>query len=103
MKIIIMLTGFLLALNANATGQLSDKQMYGYCETLAEVSETVMIQRQSGSSLSKLLKVSNDRFVREIVYKAFEEPRLESIKEKIAVDFRNKTHLDCINKYIKNK
>lgn len=101
MKTIIILITLLLTFNVNASEKYSSKKLE-HCETVAEISKNVMDFRQSGIEMSKILKAkgfAGSDTLKRVVIMAYEEPRLESLKEKMTIDFKNKIHVLCLKEF----
>lgn len=69
-----------------------------YCETIAGISEKIMMNRQAGASLSDALAIAKLDLVRMIVMDAWETPRysMESLSQREVDDLRDKWHLLCL-------
>lgn len=90
----IILLACLLTLNINA--ETTTKNKYSICDDISSLAKAIMINRQSGVSMSKMMGVAISPLALSIIKMAFSEPRLEYLKEDIAVNFSNKIHLECV-------
>ena len=107
----LLLTAFILiglVSSAYAQDKKSDLiKAETMCETLAEVAEMIMSNRQAGVSMSKVLAVLApkgptptplDIFDKESVLEAYSTPRYnsENIQKSTIADFRDQRHVDCL-------
>jgi len=74
-----------------------------YCESLAKLAETTMKARQSGVTLTSLVKSYDDktpRIVKALDLMAYDSPMWGSdrMKQQAATEFSNKVYLMCFKK-----
>lgn len=99
MKKIIKSAVLLLAVSQPVTADV--------CDTVYEVSASIMNNRQLNTPMPKMMKIAasagaDDKlreFMEEIVVLAYKQPRYDSAKyqERSIRDFANEMYLECIN------
>ncbi len=71
------------------------------CEILSKVGEVIMLNRQSGFSMAKMISFSKSKTLEGIVIVAYEEPRYSTEKQiaRSVTEFSNNLYLVCVQKY----
>lgn len=97
MKKTMLVAALLLAGCAPAIAEDHEK----FCESYANLAESIMTSRQLGMSLSDLLAVTSDELsgiTRPLIMDAYEKGQFstETYKAKAIAEFRNKAHVTCL-------
>lgn len=69
------------------------------CEAAAEIAETIMERRQTGTSMAKMIEVADDNeLVEQIIIAAYDSPRYSTdrIQQRAAAEFRDEVYLQCV-------
>lgn len=96
-KILVFVT---MALAGCAPAKAEDHEEF--CESYANLAESIMTSRQLGMSLSDLLAVTSDELsglTRPLILAAYKRSRFstESYRAEIIADFRNEAHVTCLS------
>ncbi|QDP59264.1 MAG: hypothetical protein Tp136SUR676911_3 [Prokaryotic dsDNA virus sp.] len=89
-----MIKPLLLTL-ALASTQLAAEETV--CEKMAGFAQTVMENRQAGVPLVKMIKITDNELLQDIIKTAYKRPQYpEGYRTKPVTDFQNDIYLECL-------
>jgi hypothetical protein len=70
----------------------------GSCENTADTAKSIMEARQVGMSMGKILNMSENKVIHEMVFQAYEVPRFQTdeFQQRAISNFREKWEFDCL-------
>jgi len=96
-KLTILLFSILISFNSYAE-ETEKEDVMETCSLYEELAGSIMTHRQSGTSISKIMKiVGNDELLQKMIVMAYEESRwgVEDNQKKSIENFKNKWFLMC--------
>ena len=93
----LLLTAALLSFTVSAKDNMSDNE---FCETVSETAEAVMQNRQAGSDMADLYKITKTKMSRLMVVEAYKIPQYstEKYRKREVMAFKNSWFRSCITR-----